>query len=347
MRKINDKKDWKVKSKRGFHFYFVLFASIVILITSFLSDFLRNQIEGLIDEYIKIPSFIILIITSLIIGGVLSHFTGKILLSPIKNLRNLMNEVANGNLDVCVEEKSNVDEVEDMYHYFNLMMKELKATETIQSDFVSNVSHEIKTPLNAIEGYATLLSDKDISDEEKEIYLKKILYNTNRMNELISNILLLSKVDNQAIETKKVKYSLDEQIRQSIVFLEPKWNVKKIDFNVELETINYYGNSSLMMHVWNNLIDNAIKFSPENSIINIYLKKQNEKIIFIIEDSGKGIKEENKKHIFNKFFQEDSSRKAEGNGLGLSLVKKILDLSRGTIEVENIIPTGCRFIVTL
>ena len=134
-----------------------------------------------------------------------------------------MEEVASGNFDIHIPEDSKLDEVEDMYHYFNLMAKELKATETIQTDFISNASHEFKTPLNAIEGYATLLTDKSISNEEKDLYIEKILFNTRRMNQLVHNVLLLSKLDNHSIKKQNNTYLLDEQIRQSILFLEPKW----------------------------------------------------------------------------------------------------------------------------
>ncbi len=343
MKKINIVKNWKSKKRKSFHFYFVLFTSIVVAITVSLSLILTN----ILSNYKELPTILVIIILSIIIGVILSIFIGKIILIPINNLKKLMNEVANGNFDVLVEEKSIIDEIEDMYHYFNLMMKELKSTEIIQSDFISNVSHEFKTPLNAIDGYATLLQDKDLSEDEKEKYIEKIIYNSKRMNELIANILLLSKVDNQSIDTKKNNYSLDEQIRQSILFLEPKWSKKNIDFDVDLENINYYGNESIMIHVWNNLIDNAIKFSPNNSIIKIKLLYKNNKINFIIDDLGPGISNDEKRYIFNKFYQSDSSHKEEGNGLGLSLVLKILNLVDGKIEVENLFPKGCRFIVKL
>lgn len=348
MKKIKIEKYWKIKKKLSFHFYFVLFFSIVLIIAVSSASFITEELIKLLDDFIEIPPIIITIFLSLIIGLLLSQIVGKVLLIPIQNLKKSMSEVASGNLEVRLNETSIIDEVEDMYHYFNLMMNELKATEIIQSDFINNVSHEIKTPLNAVDGYATLLSDNDITLEEKNKYVSKILYNTNRMNELISNILLLSKVDNQSIEAKKKLFSLDEQIRQSILFLESKWNKKNINFNVDLETIKYYGNESLMIHVWNNLIGNAIKYSPENGEINISLKKNKiNKIEFIIEDNGPGIKEEDEKHIFNKFYQADSSHKDEGNGLGLALVKKILDLSYGKIEVKNLLPHGCQFKVIL
>lgn len=347
MKKININKYWKNKKKFGFHVYFMLFSTIVIIISLSIQAVLSQYLTPLLEEYIQFPTTVFWVLFSLIVGGILSYFVGKFLLKPIGDLKEMMKQVSEGNFDVKVEKISIIDEVEDMYHYFNLMMRELRATEIIQSDFISNVSHEIKTPLNAINGYTTLMSDNDISNEEKEKYLYKILYNTNRINELISNILLISKVENQAINTNNKTYSLDEQIRQSIVLLEQKWLEKNIEFNVDMDEINYYGNEGLMLHIWNNLIGNAIKFSHVKSEINITLKDKENEIEFSISDNGPGIPEEEQKFIFNKFYQCDSSHKTEGNGLGLSLVKKILNFINGEISVHNIETGGCEFTILL
>ena len=159
-------------------------------------------------------------------------------------------------------------------------------------------------------------------------------------------MLLLSKIENQVIDSKKNKYSLDEQIRQSIVLLEPKWSRKKIDLDIDLEEIYIIEEESLYSHVWINLIDNAIKFSPENGKISIKLFSFEGKIFFSISDEGPGIPKEYHKHIFDKFYQVDSSRKSQGNGLGLALVKQIIDRSFGEINIENL-EKGCKIEVIL
>ena len=159
-------------------------------------------------------------------------------------------------------------------------------------------------------------------------------------------MLLLSKLDNQAIQSKQTKFRLDEQVRQSIVILEPAWEEKNIEFDVEMEDIEYVGNESLLHHVWDNLIGNAIKFSPQDGEIKIRMHVAEGRIVFSIEDKGQGILEKDKNHIFDRFYQSDSSHKQEGNGLGLALVKQILDLSDGRISVENL-EKGCRFTVKL
>jgi signal transduction histidine kinase len=227
------------------------------------------------------------------------------------------------------------------------MTRELAATEILKTDFVSNVSHEIKTPITAIEGYAMLLQGSENLSAEESEYVEKILNNSQRLSELVGNVLLLSRIDNQAIEPASEKYRLDEQIRQSILMLESKWTEKNIELDVELESIEYEGNRGLMLHVWNNLIGNAIKFTPNDSTVRIRLIKNDGNIVFTVDDEGNGISDSAKNHIFDKFYQADSSHKQEGNGLGLSLVKRILDTVGADVNVENLEQKGCRFTVTL
>ena len=212
--------------------------------------------------------------------------------------------------------------------------------------FVSNVSHEFKTPINAIEGYTMLLQGEELSPDQEE-YVEKILFNTQRLSGLVGNILLLSKLENQNIPMKKTEYRLDEQIRQAFLSLETKWTEKEIGFQVELEEVKYTGNEGLFMHIWINLLDNAIKFSPSKGTITMFLKQEQDSVKFILEDEGPGIEDDVKSRIFDKFYQVDGSHKAEGNGLGLALVKRIVDSAGGTIKAENREYGGCRFVIEL
>lgn len=295
----------------------------------------------------EVPAKMLIGILIVTIGGVTSIFINKLLLSPIKRLSEAMDEVANGNFEVKLEADYRIREIENIYEKFNLMTRELRSTEILQSDFVSNVSHEIKTPITSIEGYTMLLQKEETSEESKKLFVEKILFNTRRLSELVGNILLLSKIDNQAIETQKKKFRLDEQIRQVILILEPKWLEKEIEFDVELDSITYEGNDELIYHIWSNLLDNAIKFSPQGRMIRLRLREEEENYVFVIEDEGPGIPQEDQQRIFQKFYQADGSRKQEGNGLGLALVKNIVDLYHGEIVVENLPKQGCRFIVKL
>lgn len=283
----------------------------------------------------------------LIIAMIATRFILKRFLEPIKTLGEAMQKVADGDFSTRVETKSTSAEIQEIFSGFNIMTKELASTEILQTDFVSNVSHEFKTPINAIEGYTTLLQSTDNIDEIENEYIEKILFNTKRLSSLVSNILLLSKIENQSIQTNRVKFRLDEQIRETIVALEQSWTEKNIEHNVELEETEYYGSEALTYHIWSNIIGNAVKFSPDGGTVKINLTKEQDNILFTVEDDGPGLSEEAKKHLFDKFYQADSSHKQEGNGLGLALVKRIVTIIGGEVLAENTKDGGCRFTVIL
>ncbi len=291
-------------------------------------------------------STLVLIFTSFA-AFILTLFVNKRVLRPIRQLSLAMSQVTAGDFKVQLKTNSKIEDIKDIYEHFNIMVQALDHTEMLQSDFVSNVSHEFKTPINAIEGYAMLLQDTAEATDEQSDYVDKILVNTRRLSDLIGNILLLSKLENQVLPQEKKNFRLDEQIRQAILLLENQWEPKNIEFEVELDEVNYTGNDTMLLQVWNNLIGNAIKFSPDCSMVRITLKETDDQIICSIDDEGPGISEEEAKHIFDKFYQTDSSHKQEGNGLGLALVKRIIALSDGQIHVENLPDAGCRFTVIL
>ncbi len=286
-------------------------------------------------------------ILCLAVAMIFTRLILKRFLEPIKTLREAMQKVADGDFTTRIETKSTSAEIQEMFSGFNIMTQELASTEILQTDFVSNVSHEFKTPINAIEGYTTLLQSTDNIDEIENKYIEKILFNTKRLSSLVSNILLLSKIENQSIQTNQVNFRLDEQIRETIVALEQNWTEKDIELNVELEEIEYYSSEALTYHIWSNIIGNAIKFSPYGGTVKIKLIKQQNDICFFVEDNGPGLSAEAQKHLFDKFYQADSSHKQEGNGLELALVKRIVNLLSGEIFAKNIENGGCRFTVIL
>lgn len=295
-----------------------------------------------------IPYIVWIIISSVLAGIVLNNFLSIRYFGPVLKLKKAMQQVAEGDFSIRLKAGNELEEIQDIYTNFNRMVQELEATEILQTDFVSNVSHEFKTPISAIEGYATLLQDSEVPvSGEQEEYIDKILFNTRRLSHLAGNILLLSKIEHQSIQTRQNWYRLDEQIRQSIVLLEPEWSKKEIEFDVDMVDVEYMGNESLISHVWDNLLSNSVKFSPIGGTIHIRMVPEGKKILFSIENEGPWISEDALKHIFDKFYQEDSSHKQEGNGLGLALVKQILNLCKGSITAENIPDGGCRFTVTL
>ena len=352
MKKRKDKKSGKICGKwmvRNYNLK-LLFILITFVIYSFAAAAaaLIVLLAGkIIVKPMSIPNFIWVAILSVVLGLILSVLVSKMVLSPITRLEKAMSKVAKGDFAVRLETNSKVEEIKRSYDSFNIMVKELGSTEILQADFVSDVSHEFRTPINAIEGYAMLLQSSDSVTEEQEEYIEKILLNTRRLTELTGGILLLSKIENSAIEPKCELFSLDEQIRQAIVSLEMKWQKKGIDFDVDLEKTQISGNPNLLSHVWLNLIDNAVKFSPEGGCVKMSLKNFSGTARFSIRDSGPGIKEEDISHIFDKFYQADNSHGKEGNGLGLALVKRIVNIHRGIIEVRNTEGSGAEFIVTL
>ena len=325
----------------------VLFVTIEIEICVLVALGLDALLDRFVPLPFEIPFIVELISVSFLVGILVTIQLSRYFFNPIKKLGEAMGKVADGDFTVELNSRSTAKEVQEIYTGFNLMTHELRSTEILQLDFVSSASHEFKTPISAIEGYAALLRSGDDLTEEQRECVEKIIFNTKRLSSLTNSILLLSKLENQEIPTNRRKFLVDEQIRQSIVGLESQWERKNIELDVDLCEAEYYGNELLMRHVWDNLISNAIKFTPEGSTVKIQLVKKLTKIVFTVEDQGPGIPEDSLRHIFNKFYQADSDHRQEGSGLGLALVEKILKLEKGAVTAENRENGGCRFTVTL
>ena len=340
----------KNEDKRLFfslRFRLVLLVAIELVGSVLLAVWLSEILNRYLPADLEIPLLLYLVVVSLFVGVLVTVFLSRLFFSPIKRLRQAMSRVAEGDFDTKLYTKSNSREIQEIYAGFNLMTDELRSMEVLQTDFVSNVSHEFKTPIGAIEGYSMLLQDCENLTPQQRGYVEKIIFNTQRLSSLTGSILLLSRLENQQIPTGQSSFSLDEQIRQTIVALEPVWAPKNIEFDVDMAAVQYFGNEPLMRHVWSNLISNAVKFSAAGGEIRIGLSQQEGRIAFCVRDFGPGIPEEAMKHIFSRFYQADSSHKQEGNGLGLALVDKILRLEGGTVKAENCPDGGCQFKVYL
>ena len=335
------------RSKFNYGFIF----SSAAFIGSLLSTALALAVVWLLNRrfgvWLGIPYMLRVLLISILSGAAIAVGLSKIFVSPMMKLGDAMRKVAGGDFTVRLDCTSKIRDVREVYGSFNTMVKELGNTETLQTDFVSNVSHEFKTPINAIEGYASLLQDSQLTDEQKNAYIDKIIFNTRRLSDLVGNILLLSKVNNQTISLKASTFRLDEQVRQSILALESKWEKKEIEFDIDLDEIEHTGYENLLSHVWLNLIDNAVKFSPQNGQIRIRLKQLAGSVTFSIWDNGLSIPEADIGRIFNKFYQGDNSHASEGNGLGLALVRKIVAAAHGTINVTSSEDAGTEFVVAL
>lgn len=231
----------------------------------------------------------------------------------------------------------------------NLLSEELKNVQMLRNDFVNSYSHEFKTPIASINGFAQLLLTDDTLDEKtKKQYLQIIADESDRLTALAENTILLSQLDNQKILTDRKTYSLDEQLRRCVIMLSKQWGTKSITVSGEkIEEIDYYGNEDLMQHLWLNLLNNAIKFTPENGTISISAKKANGKIVVSVSDTGIGMSPESTRHVFDKYFREKNCHNVQGLGLGLSIAEKIINLSGGRISVESQLGKGSTFIVEL
>lgn len=331
------------------HFAGIVFAAISLMfIFITVIWFLLFKLDLIAaDPHGRKAPLLLFLTGSLLLGGLVAIYVGKVIIMPIKQIGKAFHDLSQGNFSVRVSEDGKIREMREIGRQFNAMAHDLSNIETLRCDFVANVSHEIKTPLSSIEGYATLLQNPALSNEKREYYAQKILDNSKKLSEMTSNILLLSKLDNQEIVIGKSEFRLDEQIRRTILMLEDRWSAKIIEFDMDLQKQMYLGNEPLLERVWSNLIDNAIKHSHEGGIIRIETEQTEDEISVIITDYGDGMSDEVKKHIFEKFYQGDRSRSTEGNGLGLALVRRIIQLCDGEISVESTLGAGSTFKVTL
>lgn len=317
--------------------------SISTFITGVLSffDIEMPRLFGLALKEVLAP--IITIVISLVTITLMSQN----IVQPIIEINEATKKISEGSFDINLDTQYLEDEFKQLAENFNIMAQELKNNEYLHKNFTQNVSHEFKTPVAIISGYVKLIEDKNTSAEERSEYCSIIEKECEKLTQLSANLLSLSRLDNQNILSDNDTFMLDEQIRQSIIHLEPKWSRKNIDFNIDTDAVSYTGSEALLAQVWTNLIDNAIKFSNNNGIITLRLHETETYIIATVEDRGVGMEKDTAAHVFDRFYQGDTSHKSDGNGLGLSIVKSIIEHSNGKIEVESTPGRGSTFKVTL
>lgn len=275
-----------------------------------------------------------MIIICTFLGTALTGFFSNKALNPIRKVIDAIHQVAAGNFNVQVDIKG-LGELEELSQGFNKMTHELSSLETLRSDFINNFSHEFKTPIVSVRGFAKLLKEGDLSEVEKQEYLDIIIVESERLEELSTTVLNLSKYENIEIIADKTPFRLDEQIRRAIVMTEPRWSAKEIAVNVEMDEIIFSSNEDLTQQIWLNLLDNAIKFSHQGGEINVKLLIWNGSVRFTIQDNEAGMDEQTRSHGFDKFYQGDTSHAKAGNRLGLAIAKQIAELCGGTINVKS------------
>ncbi len=342
---INDKKHMERISRLSLTIMF----SIAIFIILFIAIGLTIGIIYLLVALEAIPTasegkltitpiLLFVCFISLIIGFGISMLLVRFPLKPFNRIISLMNRLASGDFKARLhfgKPLTAISALTEVSDSFNKMAEELENTEMLRSDFINNFSHEFKTPIVSIAGFAKLLKKGNLSEKEKEEYIDIIEKESLRLSSLATNVFNLTKIENQTILTEVNEYNPAEQIRHCVLLLETKWSKKEIDFNLELKDILFSANEELMEQVWINLLDNAIKFSADKSTIDIKMDKTKNGISFTITNRGVTISKENIDRIFRKFYQADESHAAEGNGVGLAVVKKIVELHKGKISVES------------
>lgn len=327
----------------------VTVSSIVSFIASILIRYnviLRNKDVTVFLFGFAMKDVVIVAIAFMIFVPIVLRFT-KQTATPIVELSDAAKEVAKGNFDIQVQEFNRKDELGDLAIQFNIMVKELQSNEYLKKEFISNVSHEFKTPLAIINGYSKLLAEDGITEEERKEYAQLIEKESQRLSTLTTNMLKLSKLNTDTISLKKEPFMLDEQIRQTILLMEPKWSEKNLNFQLHLPPSRYYGEADMLSEIWINLLDNAIKHSPMDGLIDISLISTQYYYAVYVRDQGEGIPKEQIGRVFDQFYQGDISHKREGAGLGLSIAAKIAQLHGGSIECSSKLGKGTTFTVHL
>ena len=270
---------------------------------------------------------------------------------PVKRIQEGIEKIVSGDFQTEIRylyREDSGNEFDQIIKGLNQMAKELGSVETLRTDFISNVSHEMKTPLAVIQNYGTLLQTPGLSDEKRVEYAKAINEQTRRMSTLITNILKLNKLENQQIYPNVQKYDLGEQLCECMLSFENDWEKKGIEIDADLaEDVMVNADPEMMSLVWNNLLSNAIKFTEEGGQVGLYLMTDDEHAIVQVRDTGCGMSAETGKNIFQKFYQGDTSHATQGNGLGLALVKKVIDISGATIGVSSKLGEGSTFTVIM
>ena len=301
-----------------------------------------------IGEAAKLTFANVLFIT--LASGTIDYFRRRQMVDkPVRRILEAAEKIMQGDFSVRMEPvKDFAGETgfNEIIACFNKMTEELAGTETLRTDFIANVSHELKTPLAVMGNYATMLQRPGLSEEEKNEYAKAISESSRRLAALITNILKLNKLENQQIFPQLDEYDLGEQLCESLLQFEDIWEKKNLSIETDIaEDVRIRSDSELLSLVWNNLISNAVKFTPEGGTIGVHLKTDGNLVVVSVFDTGCGIKPEVGQHIFEKFYQGDLSHATQGNGLGLALVKRVVDILNGEIGVQSVYGQGSTFTV--
>ncbi|MCR4735220.1 MAG: HAMP domain-containing histidine kinase [Treponema sp.] len=338
-----EKKDRKTRVAITFFLSAILFLSfafIILAVYILCKIILGKNLLYIYNNQELDTTFLItiVVISCIILSYALTFLVSKFIMVPINKLIDGMEQLASGKYNERLKFKTLINKnpiFVDISDSFNKMATELENTETLNNDFINNFSHEFKTPIVSIQGFAKLMKKTEINREQQLEYLDIIDKESERLSKMAMNVMNLMKLENITILPTIKRYNISEQLRNCILLLEAKWAEKEIDIQVDFDEFYYSGNEELIKQVWINLYDNAIKFTPQKGTIKTSIEKQNGKIRISIQNSGSEIPEDALPHIFNKFYQADLSHNSEGSGIGLAVVKKIVSLHNGEVSAES------------
>ncbi len=341
---------------RAINNYLVFFLMVAFVVSCCMMLFVRTLADSMglvftkdnIAEAAKLTFGNVLLLT--FFSGTFDYIRRKQMVErPVKQILAAAEKVMEGDFSVRIEPvkdfagETGFNQIIDC---FNKMTAELAGTETLRTDFIANVSHELKTPLAVMGNYATILQRPGLSEAEINEYAKAISDSARRLAQLITNILKLNKLENQQIFPQSEEFDLGEQLCECLLQFEDVWEQKGLEIQTDMEdNVRIRSDRELLSLVWNNLISNAVKFTPEGGTIGVSLKTQGNQVVVSVSDTGCGIKPEVGRHIFEKFYQGDTSHATQGNGLGLALVKRVVDILNGEIGVQSVFGQGSTFTV--
>ena len=327
----------------------VIFTSLLSITLSALARngvlFQRDQVRYLIFGYAF--KDVVLLVVAVAMVLIFINLTSRSTTNPIRELTLATREIARGNYDVTVEVNDRVEEIQELQRNFNLMAAELRSNEYLRKDFISNVSHQLKTPLSILSGYASLLEEGGLTQAEAAEYSAVVAREAQRLVGLIDDMLRLSRIDHREIRPRSDVFALGESLRRAVVRLQPRWSKAGLEMDADIPDMDCTGDEELLSQVWSNLLENAIKFTPPGGRIAVSLRREGDRAEIRVSDNGPGMDEETLSRIFEQFYQGDTPHRGEGSGLGLPLCRRIVELHGGTVTAESRPGEGSLFLVSL
>lgn len=343
-----------IRAVHGYVIFFLIVAFVVSCCVSlFLSVFATDMGLVLTQENVgtaaKVTFVNVIFIT--VVSATIDYIRRKLTVDrPVNQILTAAKQMTQGDFSVRIDpvkDLGNAAGYNKIIDCLNKLAQELSGMETMRTDFIANVSHELKTPLAVMGNYATMLQQPNLSEEDRMEYAKAISQSSRRLAQLITNILKLNKLENQQIFPQLDTFDLGEQLCESLLQFEDIWEKKHLEIETDIEDdVRIRSDAELLSLVWNNLISNAVKFTPEGGTIGLTLQADAQWVTVSVRDTGCGIKPEVGQHIFEKFYQGDTSHATQGNGLGLALVKRVVDILQGKISVQSVYGQGSTFTVT-